>query len=111
MPQLMNVTKKLEAYSWPGNVRELANVIERAIILGGPEIKFQELENEDIVDFSENEPLKLKDMEKIHILKSLKKTSGKIGGKDGASTLLGVKRTTLINRMKKLGITVERNAS
>jgi transcriptional regulator with GAF, ATPase, and Fis domain len=50
-------------------------------------------------------------MERLHILQSLKATRGKIGGTDGAAALLGLKRTTLINRMKKLGITLERSPS
>jgi len=45
------------------------------------------------------------------VIKALKKTNGKIGGKNGASVLLGLKRTTLINRMKRLGITIEKNAT
>ena len=43
------------------------------------------------------------------IFKALKRTNGQVGGKDGAAVLLGLKRTTLINRMKKLGIKLERN--
>jgi transcriptional regulator with GAF, ATPase, and Fis domain len=102
--------EKLITYSWPGNIRELSNMVERAVILGGPVIRFAELESKKTVDITDDEVLDLKDMEKMQILKALKKTNGKIGGKNGASVLLGLKRTTLINRMKRLGITVEKNA-
>ena len=101
--------EKLMAYSWPGNIRELSNMVERAVILGGPKIRFSELENHKRLTVGDEEILPLKDMEKHYILKTLKKTNGKIGGKDGASALLGLKRTTLISRMKKLGIMIERN--
>jgi formate hydrogenlyase transcriptional activator len=47
----------------------------------------------------------------MQILKVLKRTGGQVGGRDGAATLLGLKRTTLINRMKKLGIKLERSPS
>jgi formate hydrogenlyase transcriptional activator len=103
--------EKLITYSWPGNIRELSNMVERAVILGGPAIRFIELEGKKTVDMTDDEVLDLKDMEKMQILKALKKTNGKIGGKNGASVLLGLKRTTLINRMKRLGITVEKNAT
>ena len=103
--------EKLMTYSWPGNIRELSNMVERALILGGPVIRFAELESMKIANVTDDEVLDLKDMEKMQILKALKKTNGKIGGKNGASVLLGLKRTTLINRMKRLGITVEKNAT
>ncbi|MBT8490041.1 MAG: sigma 54-interacting transcriptional regulator, partial [Deltaproteobacteria bacterium] len=103
--------EKLITYPWPGNIRELSNMVERAVILGGPAVRFVELESKKTVDITDDEVLDLKDMEKMHILKALKKTNGKIGGKNGASVLLGLKRTTLINRMKRLGITVEKNAT
>jgi transcriptional regulator of acetoin/glycerol metabolism len=48
-------------------------------------------------------------MEKAHIRNAIALTNGKIGGREGASALLGLKRTTLINRMKRLGITVEKS--
>jgi formate hydrogenlyase transcriptional activator len=102
--------EKLITYSWPGNIRELSNMVERAVILGGPIIKFAELESKKTLDIIDGDVLQLKDVEKLQILKALKKTDGKIGGKNGAAVLLGLKRTTLINRMKRLGIAVEKNA-
>ncbi len=101
--------EKLMAYSWPGNIRELSNMIERAVILGGPKIRFAELEGSPVPKESDEELQSLQDVEKAHILRILKKTGGKIGGKNGAAALLDLKRTTLIHRMKKLGIYVDRN--
>ncbi len=104
--------EKMKTHSWPGNIRELANMVEHAVILGDKKIRFPELGTNKIDEYTDDEePMNLKEMEKAQILKALKKTSGKIGGPDGASALLGLKRTTLINRMKKLGITVERTAT
>ena len=60
---------------------------------------------------NDDEVFDLREMEKLHIIKALKKSHGKIGGANSASELLGLKRTTLINRMKKLGITVAKNYS
>jgi transcriptional regulator with GAF, ATPase, and Fis domain len=103
--------EKIMAYSWPGNIRELANMVERAVILGGSKIRFPELGTSKIAEMPDDKPLNLKEMEKMQILKALKKANGKIGGHDGASGILGLKRTTLINRMKKLQITISKNAS
>jgi transcriptional regulator with GAF, ATPase, and Fis domain len=92
----------LQSYSWPGNVRELRNLIEHAMILS----KGQTLE----VDMpklapSEIDPTdKLEDMERKHIVAVLEKTGWRIGGKGGASEVLGMVRTTLHAKMKKLGI-------
>lgn len=98
------VMQTLKAYAWPGNVRELQNVIERAVILtqdttfdlGG---WYPQVENLPASDFSS-----LQDNERVHILAALNKTHWRIGGERGAAYLLGLKRTTLLSRMKKLGI-------
>ncbi|MCX5834275.1 MAG: sigma 54-interacting transcriptional regulator, partial [Deltaproteobacteria bacterium] len=102
--------ERLVSYPWPGNVREMANVIERAVILGDPEIRFPETLPAEVRSHGDDLPMNLKDLEKMHILNALKVTGGKVGGADGASSLLGLKRTTLIHRMKKLGISVQKNA-
>lgn len=102
--------EKLMAYAWPGNVRELANVIERAVILGGPRVRFSELGSAPPRDEPGGRPMNFREMEKRHILHALKLSRGKVGGKDGASSLLGLKRTTLIHKMKKHGISVQKNA-
>ncbi len=102
--------ERLLAYSWPGNVRELANVIERAVILGDPDVRFPETLEAGVRNPGEGPPMHLRDLERMHILNALKVTRGKVGGADGASALLGLKRTTLIHRMKKLGISLQKNA-
>jgi transcriptional regulator with GAF, ATPase, and Fis domain len=103
--------EKMKAYSWPGNIRELANMVEHAVILGEKKIRFPELGGHPVEEQTDDEGLvTLRDMERTHILKALKETNGIIGGPHGAAALLGLKRTTLINRMKKLGITLERRA-
>jgi DNA-binding NtrC family response regulator len=100
----------MQAYPWPGNVRELANMMERAVILGEPRIKFLSPGPSGTTAEAGNRPQTLLEIEKAHIRKTIALTHGKIGGSDGASALLGLKRTTLIKRMKRLGITVEKSA-
>jgi transcriptional regulator with GAF, ATPase, and Fis domain len=92
----------LQRYRWPGNVRELKNAIERAMIVSDD----RRLEL-DIVQkgSSESYPgLGLEKVERRHILSVLKKCGWRISGQGGAAELLGLKRTTLQSKMKKLGI-------
>jgi formate hydrogenlyase transcriptional activator len=103
--------KKLQSYSWPGNIRELSNMVERSVILGESAIRFPDLEDRKVKTQTYAHDMKLKDIEREHILEALKKTRGKIGGAKGAAELLGLNRTTLIYRMKKLGITNTRHQS
>lgn len=103
--------EKLMNYLWPGNVRELANVIERAVILGDFHIRLPTILSNPGCPAMDSPFPSLKEMEQKHIIEALNITGGKIGGKKGAAALLGVKRTTLIHRMKKLGITVNKNLS
>jgi len=105
--------KKLQNYSWPGNIRELSNMIERAVI-SGDRISFPEIEVSG-VNFSKHSGdgnLKsiVTNVERESILEALKKTNGKVSGKDGAATLLGMNRSALLHRMRKLEIQIERNA-
>lgn len=104
--------ERLLSYSWPGNVRELANVIERAVVMGGPRIVFSDFPPALAVrPQAEEDLLPLRDTEREQILKALHHSRGKIGGKEGAASLLGLKRTTLIHRMKRLGISVTKQAN
>ena len=97
-------------YSWPGNIRELEHVIERAVILSpGPILKVPAFEPapEPAGGSSTMPPLKtsvLEDVEREHIVRVLRETRGKIGGPDGAAERLGMNRTTLNSRMRKLKI-------
>ena len=107
----------LVRYSWPGNVRELENLIERAVLLSpGKELRIplSELKSDTPITAEENSfaaPASLaaristlEEAERQHILRALKQTQWRIAGPKGAATLLGMKRTTLQARMRKLGI-------
>ena len=99
---------KLMKYRWPGNVRELANIVERAVILCDGNVLLPEhvaisITNDSLPETS-SEVVTLEESEKNHILRALEKTGGVVGGPSGAAKLLGVNRTTLLSRMKKLGI-------
>jgi len=95
----------LKAYSWPGNVRELQNLIERAVIRADNGVLPNPL------PISENNPMPMartgtafRDSQREVILTALRTTGWVIGGPRGAASRLGLKRTTLITKMKKLGI-------
>ena len=103
--------QRLLSYSWPGNVRELENIVERAVILcGGQTIDEEHIQVEVGVSPGAKGGIQpLEEVEKAHIVAALKTTNGKVSGKGGAAELLGLKPTTLVSRMKKLGI--DREAS
>ena len=92
----------LQNYPWPGNIRELKNVIEHAMILNSTRILNIEPPAQDPQEPPESHTLE--DMERGHILDALKRTSWRISGKNSASEILGMKRTTLQSKIKKLGI-------
>ena len=115
----------LVQYGWPGNVRELENFLERAVLLSpGKELRVpvSELKTASVpiaagsgdlsASFSPLTPSSslppaistLEEAERQHILRALKHTQWRIAGPKGAATLLGMKRTTLQARMRKLGI-------
>jgi DNA-binding NtrC family response regulator len=97
---------------WPGNVRELQNFIERAVILTqGSELNvpIAELKNGMRADRSNSVPrfhsaTTFHDAERQAIINALKATSGKIAGAGGAAELLGLKRTTLQNKIRRLNV-------
>jgi formate hydrogenlyase transcriptional activator len=94
-----------EAYTWPGNVRELQNLIERAVILSDDGRFHNPLPRQVAAHIGANpEPSTLKDSERALILRTLETAGWVIGGATGAAAKLGLKRTTLIAKMKKLGI-------
>jgi formate hydrogenlyase transcriptional activator len=97
----------LVRWSWPGNIRELENFLERAVILTrGPElyVPLAELQTAKNQDSNTEESPTLHAAERDHILRVLRECKGQIGGADGAAARLGVKRTTLNSKLKKLGI-------
>jgi formate hydrogenlyase transcriptional activator len=92
----------LMRYPWPGNIRELQNFIERAVILtSGDLLPISVLPN---FTPTEPNPVTLADAERGHILKALEESNWVVGGKFGAAMRLGVKRTTLLGRMRKCGL-------
>jgi formate hydrogenlyase transcriptional activator len=94
-----------EAYPWPGNVRELQNLIERAVILSDHGRFHNPLPKEVAARGGASPELRtLKDSERALILRTLETAGWIIGGATGAASKLGLKRTTLIAKMKKLGI-------
>jgi formate hydrogenlyase transcriptional activator len=95
-------------HSWPGNVRELQNLIERSVILSASAV----------LNGSPPEPPRipklpeattLEEAERSHILETLKQTEGVVGGRDGAAARLGLPRTTLIAKMRRLRISAHQN--
>ncbi len=99
-----NIMKTLQDYSWPGNVRELENVIERAVIVSsGPRLRLADELKPPPQDLP-SVPKTMHDVELEHITRVLEQTNWKVSGKDGAAEILGLKRNTLLARMKKLGI-------
>lgn len=112
-----------KSYNWPGNVRELQNLIERAVILADdtvlpnplPTASPARLGSRTTNDAAGNSrvragerPTTLRDSERALIFQTLEAVGGVIGGQNGAAAKLGLKRTTLIAKMKKLGITPKR---
>ena len=97
----------LTLYSWPGNVRELQNVIERAVILSrgtSLQVPLGDLQSPSQETEATGATVTLADAEREHILNVLRETGWVIGGPKGAATRLGMKRSTLQWKMKRLGI-------
>jgi formate hydrogenlyase transcriptional activator len=95
----------LMRYDWPGNIRELQNFIERAVILSqgyGLSAPVSELNRPP--EKSTAVPVTLEDAEREHILEALRETQWVLGGSSGAANRLGMPRTTLIYKMRRLGI-------
>ena len=92
-------------YSWPGNIRELENFIERSVILSPGSTLCPPLAYLKQTPKSDNgTAVTLEDAERAHICKTLEQTKWRVGGSRGAAVRLGIKRSTLYFRMRKLGI-------
>ena len=101
----VEVMTALANYDWPGNIRELENLIERAVILSpGPELRVPLAELKPTAVAPSDGTTTLEAAEHDHILKVLKETKWVVGGLSGAAARLGMKRTTLQAKMRKLGI-------
>jgi len=101
------VMDALIAHSWPGNIRELQNLIERAVIRSvGDELRVQleDLDEDAEIAGRRDADGTLEEAERLHILATLKKTRWVLSGPRGAAVRLGINRSTLQFRMKKLGI-------
>jgi len=100
----------LVEWKWPGNIRELENLMERAVILTRgavlhvPLAELEETEEEEEEEPAANANPTLQAAEREHILRALREAKGMIGGPTGAAAKLGLKRTTLNSKIKKLGI-------
>ncbi len=107
-PKVMNA---LSAYDWPGNVRELRNIVERAMILSpgsklemGDDFLPGRSAGRSPARSRERKHQNLQDVERAHIVSVLEACGWKVRGEGGAAERLGLKRSTLQSRMKKLGI-------
>jgi len=94
----------LSSYEWPGNIRELQNLIERAVILSKDGVLRNPLRTTPWRQGTIGPPTTLRGAERELILRTLEAVGWVIGGTAGAAAKLGLKRTTLINKMQKLGI-------
>jgi formate hydrogenlyase transcriptional activator len=95
----------LMRYDWPGNIRELQNFVERAVILSHSRTlsaPISEL-NQPRENYPAS-PITLEEAEREHILRALRETQWVLGGTAGAANRLGMPRTTLIYKMRRLGI-------
>jgi formate hydrogenlyase transcriptional activator len=100
----------LKAHDWPGNIRELQNFIERAVLFSPGSVLRLPLNLKQVVSQrSESAARTLADADREHILATLRQTDWLIGGQHGAANRLGLPRTTLIYKMRKLGIETRRS--
>jgi transcriptional regulator with GAF, ATPase, and Fis domain len=114
--------QEILAYDWPGNVREMKNVIERAVILSKGDVLRLDLSFPETSEKQADVPLpmqgndeiltekQIQALQKKNLLAALTRTEWRVSGKGGAAELLGVKPTTLADRMRKAGIRKPRAA-
>jgi len=99
-----NIMNDLQNYGWPGNVRELENVLERAVINSpGPKLRLADELKKPVKNLSIGQKT-LESVDRDHIIRVLEQTGWKISGKNSAAEILGLKRSTLRARMRKLNI-------
>jgi formate hydrogenlyase transcriptional activator len=104
------VVAVLKAHDWPGNIRELQNFIERAVLFSPGSVLRLPLDLKQMVkQSSESASRTLAEADREHILETLNQTDWLIGGQDGAANRLGLPRTTLVYKMRKLGIETRRS--
>jgi formate hydrogenlyase transcriptional activator len=101
------VMQAMEGYSWPGNVRELQNFIERSVILSQDAVlaaPLSELRKDAIGATEAGDAVTLDEAQREHIRKALERTNWVVAGPRGAASRLGIKRSTLQYRIRKMGI-------
>jgi formate hydrogenlyase transcriptional activator len=104
------VLEVLKAHDWPGNIRELQNSIERAVLFSsGSALRLPLDVSQRVTQISESASRTLADADREHILETLEQADWLIGGQGGAADRLGLPRTTLIYKMRKLGIEARRS--
>ena len=106
-----NVMEALRLHDWPGNIRELQNFIERAVLMTQTRMlnpPLTELTRVAEAPVANGANCTLVEMERVYISETLRQTNWVVGGRSGAAAKLGLPRTTLIARMRKLGISRER---
>jgi formate hydrogenlyase transcriptional activator len=107
----------LVRHAWPGNVRDLQNFIERSVILATGAVLNGSLPEPTHTTHDDSRgpklsaPVTLEQAERSHILQTLQQTEGVVGGQNGAAAKLGLPRTTLIAKMKRLGINASQRSS
>ncbi len=113
-----NQVEAIRAYPWPGNVRELKNVIERAVILSQGSVLRLDLSLPESREMSTHEPVapvaverdtvltekEFRQLQKQNVITALQQADWRVSGKNGAAEMLGIKPTTLADRIKSLGI-------
>jgi transcriptional regulator with GAF, ATPase, and Fis domain len=103
------VMEVLQAHDWPGNIRELQNFIERAMLYSPGSVLRLPLDlKQTVKQSSESSSRTLAEADREHILETLEEANWLIGGQKGAANRLGLPRTTLIYKMRKLGIEMRR---
>jgi PAS domain S-box-containing protein len=99
-----SVMSALQDYQWPGNVRELENVLERAVInSSGPKLRLVDELKKPATDLATTQQT-LESVERDHIVRVLEQVNWKVSGPNGAAQILGLNRSTLRARIRKLGI-------
>jgi formate hydrogenlyase transcriptional activator len=100
----------LVRHSWPGNIRELQHFIERSVILSTGAVLSGSLP-EVTGTLKLSAAMTLEQAERSHILHALEQTEGAVGGRNGAAARLGLPRTTLISKMRRLGINLGKSSA